>query len=47
VTLDALSCVIQELFRSIATLFGGAPHYSDAVSDCVGDRASRAGRLLS
>jgi hypothetical protein len=31
VPLQALSCVIQELFRGIATLFCGASHHSYAI----------------
>jgi hypothetical protein len=47
VPLDALSCVVQEFFRSIATLFCNAPQYSDAIPDCAGDRTRCPGRLLS
>src|SRR5579863_3376752 len=34
VSLDALSCVIQEFFRGIAAPLRGAPHYSHAVLNC-------------
>jgi hypothetical protein len=47
VSLDALSCVVQEFFRSITALFGSAPYYSDAVPDCIGDRARCTRRLMS
>jgi hypothetical protein len=39
VSLDALSCVIQEFFGSIAALFCGAPRYSYAIVNCIADRA--------
>jgi hypothetical protein len=39
VSLDALSCVIQEFFGSIAALFCGTPHYSHAILYQIGDRA--------
>jgi len=39
VSLDALSCVIQEFFGSIAALFCGTPHYSHAILYRIGDRA--------
>jgi hypothetical protein len=46
--LDALSCVIQEFFSSIAALFCGTPHYSDAILYyCVGDRTGCVGSLAS
>ena len=38
-SLDALSCVIQEFFGSIAALFCGAPRYSYAIVNCIADRA--------
>lgn len=46
VTLDALAGVIQKLFRSIAALFCGTPRYSNAVVNCVGNRARRTGSLV-
>jgi hypothetical protein len=39
VTLDALSCVIQEFLGSIAALFCGTPHYSHAIFYRIGDSA--------
>ena len=48
VSLDALSCVIQEFFSSIAALFCGTFHYSHAILYyCVGDRTGCAGSLAS
>jgi hypothetical protein len=48
VSLDALSCVIQEFFSSIAALFRGTLHYSDAILDyCIGERTGCAGSLAS
>ena len=47
-SLDALSCVIQEFFSSIAALFRGMLHYSDAILGfCIGDRTGRVGSLAS
>ena len=45
--LEALSCVVQEFFGSIASLFRCTPHYSDTVSDCIRDRAGCTGSLMS
>jgi hypothetical protein len=39
VSLDALSCVIQEFFGNSAALFCGTPHRSCAILDCIGNRA--------
>jgi len=47
VSLEALSCVIQELFRGIATLFCGTSHHSYAILYCVSNRAGCAGSLVS
>jgi hypothetical protein len=47
VSLDALSCVIQEFFGSVPALLCGTPHGSDAVPNCVGDRVRCARRLVS
>jgi hypothetical protein len=47
VSLDALSCVIQEFFGSIAALFCGTPHYSYAVLYCIGNRAGCTRGLVS
>jgi hypothetical protein len=48
VSLDALSCVIQKFFSSIAALFCGTLHYSDAIFYyCIGDRTGCAGSLAS
>jgi hypothetical protein len=38
VSLQALSCVIQDFFGSIAALLCGTPHYSHAILDRVGNR---------
>jgi hypothetical protein len=47
VALEALGCVIQELFRGVATLFRSASHDSYAILYyCVGSRASCAGNLV-
>jgi hypothetical protein len=46
VPLDALRCVIHELFGSIATLFCGALYDSDAIPDCVRNRARSARSLV-
>jgi hypothetical protein len=37
-SLDALSCVLQEFFGSITALFCGAPHYSNTIIDGIGNR---------
>jgi hypothetical protein len=47
VPLEALSCVIQEFFGSIAALFCGTPHYSYAVLYCVGNRTGCTRSLVS
>jgi hypothetical protein len=47
VSLDALSCVIQEFFGSIAALFRSAPRHSHAFLNCVSDRAGCARSLVS
>jgi len=47
VSLNALSCVIQEFFGSIAALFCGTPRYSYAIVDCIGNRAGCARSLVS
>jgi hypothetical protein len=38
VSLEALSCVIQDLFGSIAALLCGPPHHSYAILDRIGNR---------
>jgi hypothetical protein len=38
VSLDALSCVIQDFFGSVATLLCGTPHYSHAILYRIGNR---------
>ena len=43
---DALSCVIQEVFGSIATLFRSTPHCSYAVLDRIGNRAGHTRSLV-
>jgi hypothetical protein len=47
VTLDPLSCVIQEFLDGIATLFRGTPRYSYAIVNCIGNRAGCARSLVS
>jgi hypothetical protein len=48
VSLDALTCVVQKFFGSIAALFCGTPHDSDAIFYyCIGYRTGRAGSLPS
>jgi hypothetical protein len=47
VALDALTCVIQEFFRSIAALFCGTPHCPCAIRDGIGNRAACARSLVS
>jgi hypothetical protein len=47
VALDALTCVIQEFFRSIAALFCGTPHGPCAIRDGIGNRAACARSLVS
>jgi hypothetical protein len=47
VSLDALSCVVQEFFRGIATLSCGTPHYSNSILDSVANRSCGAGSLVS
>jgi hypothetical protein len=47
VTLDTLSCVIQEFFGSIAATLCGTLHYVYAILDCIGDRAACTRRLVS
>jgi len=39
VSLEALSCVIQEFFRNITALLHGTPHYSQAILKRIGNRA--------
>jgi hypothetical protein len=45
--LDALSCVIQKFFGSVAALLCGTPHCSDTIPDCVGDCVGCARGLVS
>jgi hypothetical protein len=47
VSLEALSCVIQEFFGSIATLFCGTSHYSYAILYCIGNRTGCTRSLVS
>jgi len=47
VSLDALSCVIQEFFGSIAALFCGTPQYSYAILDRIGNRTGCTRSLVS
>jgi hypothetical protein len=47
VTLDPLTCIIQEFFDGIATLFRGTPRYSYAIVNCIGNRAGCARSLVS
>jgi hypothetical protein len=47
VSLEALSCVIQKTFGSIAALFCGAPHYSYAILYCIGNRSGCTRSLVS
>jgi hypothetical protein len=47
VPLNALGCVINEFFCSVATLFCGTLDYSYAVLDCVSNRAGGARSLVS
>jgi hypothetical protein len=45
---DALTCVIQKFFSSIAALFCGTPDDSDTIFyDCIGDPTGCAGSLAS
>jgi len=46
VALDTLSCVNQEFFRRIAALFCGAPYYSDAILDRLGNSVRGARSLV-
>jgi hypothetical protein len=46
VSLNVLSCVIQEFFGSIAALFYGTPRYSYSIVDCIGNRAGCARRAI-
>jgi hypothetical protein len=47
VPLDALSCVIQQFFGGITALLCGAPHYSYAILDRVGNCTGGARSLVS
>jgi hypothetical protein len=47
VSLEALSCVIQEFFRGIAALFCGTLRYSYAILYCIGNRTGCTGSLVS
>jgi hypothetical protein len=47
VSLDALSCVIQEFFRGVAAPFCGTPHDSDPILDGIGNRAGCARSLVA
>jgi hypothetical protein len=47
VSLEARSCVIEELFGSIAALLGSASHKSYAVVDCIPNRTRCTRRLVS
>jgi hypothetical protein len=45
--LEPVSCVVQEFFGGIATLFCGASQCSNAVLDSIGNRAGGAGSLTN
>jgi hypothetical protein len=47
VSLDALSCVLQEFFSGITALFCGAPHYSNTIVDGIRNRTGGTGSLVS
>jgi hypothetical protein len=47
VSLEALRCVIHELFCSVTAMLCGSPHCFDAVLDRVANRTGRAGSLAS
>jgi hypothetical protein len=47
VSLDALRCVVHELFGSVATLFCRTLYYSDATFDCVSNCAGGSRSLVS
>jgi hypothetical protein len=47
VSLEAMSCIIQEFFASIATLLRGMPHCSHAILYRTGNRLCRARSLVS
>jgi hypothetical protein len=47
VSLQAPGCVIQEFFGGIAALLCGAPRYTYAVLDCIGNRIGCTRSLMS
>jgi hypothetical protein len=47
VSLDTLSCVIQEFFGSIAALLCGPPHYSHSIVYRIGYRTGCARSLAN
>jgi hypothetical protein len=47
VSLDALGCVIQDFFGSIAALFCSTPHCSRSILYCISDRAGGTRDLAS
>jgi hypothetical protein len=46
VSLETASCLIQELFGSIAPLFCGMPYYSQAIVYRIDNSAGRASSLV-
>jgi len=46
-SLDALSCVIQEFFSGIAATLCSTPRYSHPILYCLGNRTGCTRRLVS